>query len=134
MIRREINTYDWICIAYFSVSEYWRNEILDTLKECGADDFIMRRVDENMRHNQMDTGFTYSNLKNHKSIMVIGKASSGAEFLNSFCHELRHLVDDIAKSRGYDMGGEEVAYLTGEIALQFSDIVCNQSCDFCRED
>ncbi len=63
----------------------------------------------------MDTGFTYSNKDRQSTIMVIGLYSSPAQFLNSFEHELRHLVDDIAETFNLDSHGEEVAYLTGDL-------------------
>ena len=58
-----------------------------------------------------------------RTVMIVGLASSPAEFLNSFEHELRHLVDDIASTHSMDMAGEEVAYLTGDInTALWSDI------------
>ena len=80
----------------------------------------------------MDSGFTYSNPDIRRSVMVIGKTSSGPQFLNSFTHELRHLVDDIAKADGMEMSGEGVAYLSGDTAMAMADIVCRLSCDHCR--
>lgn len=45
------------------------------------------------------------------------------QFLNSFEHELRHLVDDIADVLDIGIKGEDVAYLTGDLnALLFEDI------------
>ena len=102
------------------------------MEELEAPPSILRRVERNMELDQMDTGFTYSNLFLRESVVVIGRSSSGAEFLNSFVHELRHLADDIAYVYGYPLRGEEVAYLTGDIALALSDIVCAMSCDSCR--
>ena len=86
-----------------------------------------------MLRDRMDTGFTYSNPHRMESIVVIGRSSSGAEFQNSYVHELRHLTDDIAYFYGYPLRGEPAAYLAGDIALELSDIVCKMSCDHCRE-
>lgn len=59
--------------------------------------------------------------------------SSHAEFLNSFEHELRHLVDDIAETFGLDMGGEQVAYLTGDLnSLLWKDIHEFMCCCNCK--
>lgn len=80
----------------------------------------------------MDSGFTYSNPDIRRSVMVIGKTSSGAQFLNSFVHELRHLIDDIAVADGMGMSGEAVAYLSGDTAMLVADIVSQLSCDHCR--
>lgn len=86
----------------------------------------------NMRLNALNTGFTYSNLRVRRSVVVIGRAESGAEFLNSYCHELRHLVDDIARADGMELSGEPVAYLSGDICNAVADIVCKMACDCCR--
>lgn len=37
--------------------------------------------------------------------------------INSLTHEVRHLVDDIAKTEKLDPYGEDVAYLTGETIM-----------------
>ena len=61
--------------------------------------------------------------------MVVGRATSNAEYINSITHELRHLCDDIASVVGISDNGEDVAYLTGDIASQMADVievlVCN---------
>jgi hypothetical protein len=83
----------------------------------------MDHIRNNLLKCDMDTGFTYSNKKLRRTVMIVGLASSPAEFLNSFEHELRHLVDDIASTHSMDMAGEEVAYLTGDInTALWSDI------------
>ena len=75
----------------------------------------MERVRENLEKADMDSGFTYSNKTRRRSVVVVGLASSQAQFLNSFEHELRHLCDDIAVASAMPMQGEEVAYLTGQL-------------------
>ena len=69
----------------------------------------------NLLRADMDSGFTYSNKTMRRSVVVVGLATSQAQFLNSFEHELRHLCDDIAAASGMPMQGEEVAYLTGDV-------------------
>ncbi len=77
---------------------------------------IMERVSGKFgKKADMDSGFTYSNKTRRRSVVVVGLASSQAQFLNSFEHELRHLCDDIAVASAMPMQGEEVAYLTGQI-------------------
>ena len=80
----------------------------------------------------MDTGFTYSNKEHRQSVIVIGMHSSPWEFLNSFEHELRHLVDDIALTLGLPMAGEDVAYLTGEINQALWEDVHQFTCCKCN--
>lgn len=132
MLFRRLNIGNWSCGFYFAVDSYWHEEILRELVSLDAPTSIIRQISRKMSRDEMDSGFTYSNMKLHRSIVVVGRSSSGREFMNSFCHELRHLVDDISRVWGYSLSGEPVAYLTGDIALALSDIVCKMSCDHCR--
>lgn len=133
MIYRVINIAGWECELYVSLDGYWVEDIIDSMLGCGASESVIRRISMNMRRDEMDTGFTYSNPALRRSVMVIGRTSEGKQFLNSFVHELRHLVDDIAESSGMQITGEGVAYLTGDIAMSLADIVCALSCDHCRK-
>ena len=131
MQHRHLNIDSWQVECYFALTGY-RNEIIEALRWCGAPDGVITRVQDNMRRNSLDTGFTFSAPHNRRSVMVIGLTSSSAEFVNSFCHELRHLTDDMARERGMALCGEEVAYLCGDIALRLADIVSQLACDHCR--
>lgn len=133
MIHRTVIMNDWTCEFYFAMGSYRRKEILGQLVSCHAPGSILRRVSRNMRADKLNTGFTFSNCDIRKSVIVIGNSSSGSEFLNSFVHELRHLTDDIARADGMQLSGEPVAYLSGDIATELSDIVCRLSCDSCRK-
>lgn len=123
----------WVCDVFIAVHEYKVDDIVKALDMCGASDAVLNRVKDRMEKNEVDTGFTFSNPRTRHSVMVIGKTSEGKQFLNSFVHELRHLVDDIAVADSLEMSGESVAYLSGDIAMELSDIVCSMSCDHCRQ-
>lgn len=109
-----IGKYDWEVRLYFAVTDYYIDDILESLSTISCPKKTMRRVRQKMAARKLDTGFTYSNKRMRQSVMVIGLTSSPAEFLDSFEHELRHLVDDIAKADGLQLSGEAVAYLTGD--------------------
>lgn len=110
-----IKKYDWRLDIFFAVTCYHVDEIMDSLADVECPDDIRDRVYSNLVKCDMDTGFTYSNKRLKCTVMVIGLHSSQAQFLNSFEHEMRHMVDDIAETFGLNMGGEEVAYLTGDM-------------------
>lgn len=133
MIYRRIEIAQWTCDLYVSIDGYWIDEILEVFSSLDAPADVTRRIERNMLRNELDSGFTFSNPDLRRSVMVIGKPSSGAEFLNSFTHELRHLVDDIAMVDRMPTSGEGVAYLTGDTAMLAADIVCKMSCDHCRK-
>lgn len=125
--------YRWQVDFIFVKEEYERGNILRLLDALGASDTILQRVGDKMYENRINAGFTYSNAIARHSVVVIGKVSRGAEFLNSFCHELRHLTDDIALACNVPLASEEAAYLTGDISLALSDIVCEFSCPHCKQ-
>lgn len=95
-----IHKYGWTLRIYYAVTCYYTGEILKSLTDIGCPDTVLHRVQGNMVKCEMDTGFTYSNKEHRQSVIVIGMHSSPWEFLNSFEHELRHLVDDIALTLG----------------------------------
>lgn len=127
-----IDKYDWCARVYFAISQYQIEDVAHSLRKINCPPEIYKQAVRQMVRGELNTGFTYSNTKRKRSVMLIGKTDSGEEFLNSFTHEQRHLADDIATEFGMYMSGEEVAYLTGDIASQLADIVCHYSCDHCR--
>lgn len=128
-----IPRYDWYARIYFAISHYHVEDVARSLREIDCPQGIYRQAIRNMVREDVNTGFTYSNKNRRRTVMLVGKADSGKEFLNSFTHEERHLADDIAKTFGMEMAGEEVAYLTGDISLKLADLVCHYSCDCCRD-
>lgn len=131
MIIRDlyIEQYRWHVHCYFAVTDYYTEEILDVLESLGCSDAVYNKVAKKMEQNELNTGFTYSNKLARETLMVIGLASSNAEYINSITHELRHLCDDIASVVGIHDSGEEVAYLTGDVASQMADIIEVLVCD-----
>ena len=118
-----IGKYGWRVRFYFAVHGYHTRSILSSLEEIECPGTVLERVRGNLLRADMDSGFTYSNKTMRRSVVVVGLATSQAQFLNSFEHELRHLCDDIAAASGMLMQGEEVAYLTGDVnSLLWADI------------
>ena len=124
-----IEQYRWNVHCYFAVTDYYTEEILSVLDSLGCSDPVYDRVAVKMELNELNTGFTYSNKISHETLMVIGLASSNEEYINSISHELRHLCDDIASAVGIPSSGEEIAYLTGDIASQVADVIEVLVCD-----
>lgn len=126
-----IYKYRWKVRLYFAVTDYYIDDIVESLHSIDCPDKIMRRVEEKMSARQLDTGFTYSNPRLRRSVLVVGLTSSPAEFFNSFTHEIRHLVDDIAKTVGLEIAGEDVAYLTGDVSMDLWSYVHKFICCKC---
>jgi hypothetical protein len=64
----------------------------------------------------MDTGFAYSNYEHKWSIMVIHKASSVGEFINTFEHEKSHLQMHLCEALDINPYSEEAAHLSGDLS------------------
>lgn len=123
----------WWVRIYFAVTCYHSDRILKDLDCLDCSDEIYFRAKWHLRKGNLNTGLTYSNTRARESVMVVGLSSTMGQFLNSFEHELRHLVDDIAGALNIAIKGEDVAYLTGDLnALLFEDIhpfiCCSGNC------
>lgn len=131
MIRQKIylRKYDWTVYCYYAVSTYYVDEIMEKLWGIGVDASSAKQAYQNLSAGDLDTGLCYSNYKLHKSVMVVSKASSPAEFFNSLVHENRHLTSHIAKTFNLLSTGEEVAYLSGEISREIYPRVCHLLCN-----
>lgn len=130
--RLYIRKYDWSVMAFFDASAEDMDLIMGELWLIHCPEHTMARVERNLMRDRMDTGFTYSNRVLRCSVMTVGMASDAREFINSFIHELRHLVDDIAFTSRLPMRGEGVGYLSGELAWEWweeiSDYLCCCRC------
>ncbi len=127
-----IDRYGWSVRFYFAVHGYHTRSILSSLDAIECPRALMMRIRENLERADMNSGFTYSNKDMRSSVVVVGLATSQAQFLNSFEHELRHLCDDIASAFGMQMQGEQVAYLTGDINTALWKDIHRFVCCRCR--
>lgn len=133
MIERTIHINDWCADVFLCFRHYDENVLEDALRRVGAPIGVVARMREIARDDEYNTGFTYSNPDMKRSVVVIGKAVSGREFMNTFVHEVRHLADDIAISSGMPLRGEKVAYLSGSIASCLFDLVGMFTCPQCQK-
>lgn len=117
-----IKKYDWNLRIYYAVTCYYTDEIMQDLFEIRCPERTMKKAYKNMSACRLNTGLTYSNPRLRETIMVIGMWSHPAEFDNSLSHELRHFTDHVANAYGLESGGEEVAYLTGDIRKELYSI------------
>lgn len=135
MIRQEIyiKDYDWVVHAFYAVTEYYVEDIMDYLWELGCDAHKAKQAYENMTSGQMNNGLCYSNYAKKESVLVIAKTTSAEEFTNSMFHELTHLQSHIAQVFHLSPTDEEVAYLTGDVIMQMYPKVKRFMCNCCRK-
>lgn len=73
-------------------------------------------IEANLDKAELDTGFTYSDYDKYYSIIVIHKASSIGEFINTFEHEKNHLEMHICEALDINPYSEEAAHMSGDLA------------------
>lgn len=125
--------YDWHCKVFYSVSTYWVEDILRELKSIGCSGEKYRKASRNLNLGKLNTGLTYSNAKIGESVMVIAKTSSAEEFAHSYDHEKGHLAMHIASAYDIDPYGEELQYLSGDIAKRMFPVAKMFMCECCRK-
>ena len=118
-----IPEYEWIAYVYYDTTPYDTEELLGKLRSLGCSENGVLRTRKQLLRGGYNNGFTYSNRALKQSVMNLGRASSFAQFLNSFVHELHHLCTHIATAYGMDLEGEEVCYLAGYIAQKMYPVL-----------
>lgn len=95
---------------FFHASEEDREDIMRALDWVEAPEWVYERMSL-----KEDTGFTYSNKKEGKSVVVVCQGSCPCEEEDTFDHERFHLTMHIVSACGIDHESEEAAYLAGHI-------------------
>lgn len=122
----KIRKYDWNVIIYYTVDETQKTEIVTELKELQPDKRTFEKLERNLMNAEPDTGFIYSSFYKQFSLIVIHKASSIGEFVNTLVHEKNHLEMHICEALDINPYSEEAAILSGELAMQMlEDALCN---------
>lgn len=124
----------WEIYAYYAVSTYYTDEIMEHLWYLGVNSSNAKRAYKNLSSDNLDTGLCYSNPSQRKSIIVVAKTSSASEFLNSLTHEVTHACVHIATELGVNMQSEDFAYMVGEMCRDMYDDVKHLLCDCCRNE
>lgn len=127
-----IENFDWVVHAYFHKSHYDVEEIMERLWDLGCDASTARSAYENLTNDELNMGLCYSNYRNKETVLVIGKTSSSAEFLNSLVHELTHLQSHVCNVFCLDPMGEEIAYFTGDLSREMYPSIKGFLCECCR--
>lgn len=112
----KINKYDWSIIIYYTVNDVERKEIIDMLEGFDCKSETLSSIKANLSKAELDTGFAYSSYDKQCSIVVIHKASSIGEFINTFEHEKNHLEMHLCEALDINPYSEEAAHMSGELA------------------
>lgn len=116
VIHVKLECANWDILIYYTVNERQKEEVVHKLKEYKCDESTLNSVITNLKNSCTDTGFTYSSFSNKCSLIVIHKASSIGELINTFEHEKNHLEMHICEALGINPYSEEAAHMSGNIA------------------
>ena len=135
MIRVDVHIPKWEynVRCFFAVTEYWVDEIMKELFYLQIDGKNAKRAYDNLTSGQLDTGLCFANPQEREAVIVVAKASSAAEFVNSVSHENHHLASYVAKQFDLDPTGEGVAYFAGELLKEQFPYIKHLMCDCCRK-
>ncbi len=109
----KIDYYDWKLNIYYAITPQDKQDILDNLN-CSSE--TLQSINTNLEKSDIDTGFTFSNYNDRNSIIVMHKASSIGEFINTYDHERTHLIMQICEALSINPYSEEAAHLNGYIS------------------
>lgn len=134
MIHRVLLIGSWVFDFLFADKEYDIEGVLSCLYDAEAPYDIMLHAKHLMEDCKLDCGFTYTNQEHRRGVVLIGPVSSGAEFVNTFVHEMTHVTIAVATSYGVDLTSETPAYVAGDTARDLVDVVCELGCVNCNGD
>ncbi|EEY84096.1 hypothetical protein HMPREF0103_0040 [Bacteroides sp. 2_1_33B] len=120
MIRQCVNIMvrgkPWNITAFYPLTRYHVKEIIDALYSIHCNREDLRKAYKNLTSGQMNNGLTFSNYVLRKTVTVFAKSTCPEQYFNLIAHELHHLSVHIAIANGFDLSGEEVCYINGDIA------------------
>lgn len=134
MIRQHIyvHRYHWDVIVFYDSTRHDASVILDELDSIGIDDANYMKAARNLEGGYPDTGLTCTNVRERCSVIVLSRASSKAEFANTWFHELFHCAIHIADANDLSPYGEPVAYVGGELAREMQHVAAHLMCPTCK--
>lgn len=132
MIHRELKIGRWHVAFLFATGKYDVKEISEALYDAGASEMVLRQSEDLMWMCDYNCGFTFANPRTRSAVVVIGPTTSGAEFQDTFVHEIHHVAVAIADSLGIDLEGEGPAYIAGDAARDLAEVVCELGCTHCN--
>lgn len=109
MIKTIFNVANWDVTLF--ILETFEDDIYNELLQLNCKN--AKEITTKLKN--LNVGFTYSDLLNSKSLMIIGIQSDKFQFINTVVHESRHLQQHMAIKNKLNENSEEVCYLMGKI-------------------
>lgn len=117
MIKQDIylHKYDWDVVILYDVRPSNADYVIDILHDMGCSEKHLYHADDLLRSGVPNQGLTYSNSREHLTLIVVGHASDIFQVINTLEHETNHLEMHICEFYGIDPYSEEASYLSGNI-------------------
>lgn len=128
-----LEDYNWDIRVYYAVDQYYISNILIDLVDMDCDIDAYFKIKKLMEMRKKNIGFTYSNIEERCSLILIGITDSAEEFQSTFDHEKGHVVMHISRALGIDPFSEEYQYLAGEVGRQMFTEAHMLMCENCRK-
>jgi len=110
-----LDEWNWHCVFFYDADWLFADEVALELECLSAPDELTDEIFECVRTCRDDYRIIISNYRSRESVVVIGTASSAAQFQNTYDHEKGHLAMHIADASGIEPLSEEFQYLAGTI-------------------
>ena len=132
MIKQRFHIYvkgqKWNITAFYPVTRYHVEEIIDSLYQINCNEEDLKKAYINITSDNVNNGLTFSNYFYRESVIIFAISISPAKYFNLITHELHHLSVHIAVSSGFNLQGEEVCYINGDIAEMMFPVVVYLLC------
>lgn len=123
MVKQVINIKKfWKVIVFYSIEYKYFSEIERIFEEYSSiDDGIFEEIwDVMMSHKAK--GVTYSNLKEHVSIVLFNKHCVKRDYLNTLVHEAEHVKQAMLKAYQVEDAEEPPAYTIGYLVMKMWEV------------
>lgn len=107
---------DWLLTIFYCPAPQDTDDVLDALFRAGCKGKHIHRAQCVLQSGGYNTGMTYTNPVSRETVMVIGRATSAEQFVNTFSHEKWHCCVGIVRALGLSIEEEPAAYLVGDIS------------------
>lgn len=125
--------YDWDILVFYDVDGGDTYRVVSALMDIGCKGENLSRSVEAVESCRKNSGLTFANLMSREMVVMIGKTTSHAEFLNTLVHELHHMAEFIASEAGVPYTGETISYITGDLAMLMHPVAGKMLCPHCHQ-
>lgn len=121
---------DWYLMCYYDIkSKHDLSEVKIALLASECDEDCANEAVSVLSN--VNTGYTFTNLKEHLTLILVSHTTSAEQMYDSIQHELKHAVEHISEYYDVCPRGEEAAYLQGEIARNMFAAAAFVVCPMC---